>query len=206
MHIRTPPVVLYSYVLGSGRVEKEIGKQAWITWWFYGFEYVDDTLDMRIKCKEVSLPLIQMTGFVQAPFSCMHIPTSLKKDLQFSFGILCLIFLSTVIACGYVLERLADTSMLGIECSSDKRIIGEIVDLTLSTNQIHSIHFVFLTWSSATNSRASPLTLRSAKAHSTSFRQKDDLLFSYPRFSLITTSTNFYHVDTNIQVHHLIHI
>jgi len=31
----------------------------------------------------------------------------------------------------------------------------------------------------------------SAKVHSTSFRPKDDLLFSYPRFSLITTSTNF---------------
>ena len=115
-------------------------------------------------------------------------------------------FLSTVIACGYVLVRLADTSMLGIECSSDKRIIGEIVDLTLSTNQIHSIHFVFLIWFSATNSQASPLTLRSAKDHSTGFRQKDDLLFSYPRFSLITTSGNFCHVDTNIQVHHLIHI
>jgi len=31
----------------------------------------------------------------------------------------------------------------------------------------------------------------STKVHSTSFRPKDDLFFSYPHFSLITTSTNF---------------
>jgi len=33
------------------------------------------------KCKEVSLSLIQITGFVQAPFSSMHTPTSLEKKI-----------------------------------------------------------------------------------------------------------------------------
>ena len=52
-----------------------------------------------------------------------------------------------------------------------------------------SIHFVFRSF---TKSRASPLTSRSAKAYSTGFQSRYDLLSSYPHFSLVTTSTDFF--------------
>ena len=41
------------------------------------------------ECKEVSLSLIQMTGFVQTPFSGMHTPTSLEKKKIFNSRLEC---------------------------------------------------------------------------------------------------------------------
>jgi len=63
--------------------------------------------------------------------------------------------------------------------------------LTFLTDQIHPSSLSSGLNISITKSWASSRTLRSAKVHGTSFRRKDDLLFSYPRFSLVTTSTDF---------------
>jgi len=85
--------------------------------------------------------------------------------------------------------------MLGytlIECSSDKRII---VDLTFSTDQIHSFS-VFQ--SKYLRNKITGLTTHLMKAYSTSF-WNDDLLFNYPHFSLITTSVNFVNTNTQVQ-------
>jgi len=90
----------------------------------HGFEYVDDTLDMRIKMQR-SVFVINSNDGIRSSSILWYAHTNLtgKKNLQFSLGMHRLIILSTVITCGYVLVRLADTSMLGIKCSSDKRII-----------------------------------------------------------------------------------
>jgi len=63
--------------------------------------------------------------------------------------------------------------------------------VTFLTDQIHPSTLSSGPNISVAKSRASSRTSRSAKVHSTSFRLKDDLLFSYPRFSLVTTSTDF---------------
>jgi len=88
-----------------------------------------------------------------------------------------------------LLRLLTDASMSMNECSSDKCIVGSIVDLTLSllTKSTHLLHSN-PSISVKKKLRASLLTSQCAKAHSTGFRPKDDL---YSHFSLITTSTSF---------------
>jgi len=91
--------------------------------------------------------------------------------------------------CGVVFEVpcLADTS---IECSSDKHTIGQIVDLTLLTDQIHS----FIAFQSKyLPNKVMGFTTHLTKAYSTSF-WNNDLLTSHssqplPIFNFVNTNT-----------------